>query len=205
MPDRSARCAHRSWKPFRRRALRDRRRTERYRFMSIKPGAYPWPNHHNAWRPNHIHFSLFGPPSFRDTARDADVFSRRSAGCALDLIFLATPAATRDLLIARLQPGRDRSRTRLSATTGHRAARPFHHADGGLSDAESSDRHPSQTVGPYSSHTVRHRNNHGYQRKQLTQHRRQPNGGEAIPRDNVSASRAASLTARAIPISDASD
>jgi protocatechuate 3,4-dioxygenase, beta subunit len=33
----------------------------RYRFISIRPGAYPWPNHHNAWRPNHIHFSLFGP------------------------------------------------------------------------------------------------------------------------------------------------
>ena len=32
-----------------------------YRFTSIKPGAYPWRNHHNAWRPNHIHFSLFGP------------------------------------------------------------------------------------------------------------------------------------------------
>jgi protocatechuate 3,4-dioxygenase beta subunit len=33
----------------------------RYRFTSIKPGAYPWGNHHNAWRPAHIHFSLFGP------------------------------------------------------------------------------------------------------------------------------------------------
>jgi protocatechuate 3,4-dioxygenase beta subunit len=32
----------------------------RYRFVSIKPGAYPWGNHHNAWRPQHIHFSLFG-------------------------------------------------------------------------------------------------------------------------------------------------
>jgi len=32
-----------------------------YRFMTVKPGAYPWRNHHNAWRPNHIHFSLFGP------------------------------------------------------------------------------------------------------------------------------------------------
>jgi len=32
----------------------------RYRFMSIKPGAYPWKNHFNAWRPAHIHFSLFG-------------------------------------------------------------------------------------------------------------------------------------------------
>jgi protocatechuate 3,4-dioxygenase, beta subunit len=31
-----------------------------YRFVTIKPGAYPWRNHHNAWRPAHIHFSLFG-------------------------------------------------------------------------------------------------------------------------------------------------
>jgi protocatechuate 3,4-dioxygenase, beta subunit len=31
-----------------------------YRFLTIKPGAYPWRNHHNAWRPAHIHFSLFG-------------------------------------------------------------------------------------------------------------------------------------------------
>jgi protocatechuate 3,4-dioxygenase beta subunit len=33
----------------------------RYRFITIRPGAYPWPNHKNAWRPNHIHFSYFGP------------------------------------------------------------------------------------------------------------------------------------------------
>jgi protocatechuate 3,4-dioxygenase beta subunit len=32
----------------------------RYRFVSIKPGAYPWGNDANTWRPNHIHFSLFG-------------------------------------------------------------------------------------------------------------------------------------------------
>jgi len=32
----------------------------RYRFVTIKPGAYPWSNHPNAWRPAHIHFSLFG-------------------------------------------------------------------------------------------------------------------------------------------------
>jgi protocatechuate 3,4-dioxygenase beta subunit len=31
-----------------------------YRIVTIKPGAYPWRNHHNAWRPAHIHFSLFG-------------------------------------------------------------------------------------------------------------------------------------------------
>ncbi len=33
----------------------------RYRFVTVKPGAYPWKNHRNAWRPAHIHFSLFGP------------------------------------------------------------------------------------------------------------------------------------------------
>jgi protocatechuate 3,4-dioxygenase beta subunit len=32
----------------------------RYRFVTVKPGAYPWKNHPNAWRPAHIHFSLFG-------------------------------------------------------------------------------------------------------------------------------------------------
>ena len=33
----------------------------RYRFVTIRPGAYPWRNHANAWRPAHIHFSVFGP------------------------------------------------------------------------------------------------------------------------------------------------
>jgi protocatechuate 3,4-dioxygenase beta subunit len=32
----------------------------RYRFVTIKPGPYPWGNHDKAWRPAHIHFSLFG-------------------------------------------------------------------------------------------------------------------------------------------------
>jgi protocatechuate 3,4-dioxygenase, beta subunit len=34
--------------------------TGAFRFTTIKPGAYPWGNHPNAWRPAHIHFSLFG-------------------------------------------------------------------------------------------------------------------------------------------------
>jgi protocatechuate 3,4-dioxygenase beta subunit len=32
----------------------------RYSFVTVKPGPYPWRNHYNAWRPAHIHFSLFG-------------------------------------------------------------------------------------------------------------------------------------------------
>ena len=47
-----------------------------YRFTTVLPGAYPWQNHPNAWRPKHIHFSLFGRvPS----ARHPDVLSGRSA------------------------------------------------------------------------------------------------------------------------------
>jgi len=33
----------------------------RYRVLTVRPGAYPWNNHDNAWRPAHIHFSVFGP------------------------------------------------------------------------------------------------------------------------------------------------
>ncbi|TDC72657.1 protocatechuate 3,4-dioxygenase subunit beta, partial [Streptomyces hainanensis] len=32
----------------------------RYRFTTVRPGAYPWRNHDNAWRPAHLHFSVFG-------------------------------------------------------------------------------------------------------------------------------------------------
>jgi len=34
--------------------------TGRYEFMTVRPGAYPWPNRGNDWRPMHIHFSVFG-------------------------------------------------------------------------------------------------------------------------------------------------
>ena len=33
----------------------------RYRYVTVRPGAYPWGNHSNAWRPAHIHLSLLGP------------------------------------------------------------------------------------------------------------------------------------------------
>jgi protocatechuate 3,4-dioxygenase beta subunit len=35
--------------------------TGNFRFITVRPGAYPWRNHYNAWRPAHIHFSVFGP------------------------------------------------------------------------------------------------------------------------------------------------
>lgn len=36
-------------------------REGRYRYVTVRPGAYPWGNHYNAWRPSHIHLSLLGP------------------------------------------------------------------------------------------------------------------------------------------------
>ncbi len=69
-----------------------------YRFLSIKPGAYPWPNHYNAWRPNHIHLSLFGP-SF-GTRLVTQMYFPGDPLLPLDPIFLATPEGARDRLVA---------------------------------------------------------------------------------------------------------
>ena len=71
----------------------------RYRFMTIKPGAYPWRNHHNAWRPNHIHFSLFGTGFAQRMI--TQMYFPGDPLLPLDPIFNATPdAAARDRLVA---------------------------------------------------------------------------------------------------------
>ncbi len=69
-----------------------------YAFRTIKPGAYPWGNHLNAWRPNHIHFSLFGP-GFA-TRLITQMYFPGDPLLELDPIFLATPEAARDRLVA---------------------------------------------------------------------------------------------------------
>lgn len=76
----------------------------RYCFVTIKPGAYPWGNHHNAWRPNHIHFSLFGP-GFA-TRLITQMYFPGDPLLDLDPIFLATPdAGARNRLISRFDIG----------------------------------------------------------------------------------------------------
>ncbi len=71
-----------------------------YRFTTIKPGAYPWRNHHNAWRPNHIHFSLFGP-SFA-TRLITQMYFPGDPLLAIDPIFNSVPDANaRQRLVAR--------------------------------------------------------------------------------------------------------
>jgi len=70
-----------------------------YRFTSIKPGAYPWSNTANAWRPAHIHFSLFGPSLA--TRLVTQMYFPNDPLLAADAIFNATAdAAARDRLVA---------------------------------------------------------------------------------------------------------
>lgn len=70
----------------------------RYRFYTIRPGAYPWGNHHNAWRPNHIHFSLFGPTIA--TRLITQMYFPGDPLLAFDPIFESIPEAARSRLIS---------------------------------------------------------------------------------------------------------
>ena len=73
-----------------------------YKFQTIKPGAYPWRNHPNAWRPNHIHFSLFGP-AFA-TRLITQMYFPGDPLLELDPIFKSVPdAAARARLVARFE------------------------------------------------------------------------------------------------------
>ena len=71
----------------------------RYRFQTVKPGAYPWGNHHNAWRPAHIHFSLFGPTFV--TRLVTQLFFPGDPLLDLDPIYQAAPAGARERLISK--------------------------------------------------------------------------------------------------------
>ena len=70
----------------------------RYKFYSIKPGAYPWGNHPNGWRPNHIHFSLFGP-SFV-TRLVTQMYFPGDPLLDLDPIYKSSPEGRRELMVS---------------------------------------------------------------------------------------------------------
>jgi protocatechuate 3,4-dioxygenase, beta subunit len=71
-----------------------------YRLVTIRPGAYPWKNHHNAWRPAHIHFSLFGP-SFL-TRLVTQMYFPGDPLLPLDPIYNSVPdTAARERMISR--------------------------------------------------------------------------------------------------------
>lgn len=70
-----------------------------YRFTTIKPGPYPWRNHHNAWRPAHIHFSLFGTDFTQRMV--TQMYFPGDPLLALDPIYQSiTDQAARDRLLA---------------------------------------------------------------------------------------------------------
>lgn len=71
-----------------------------YRFTTIRPGAYPWQNHENAWRPSHIHFSLLGASWVSRLV--TQMYFPGDPLQDLDPIFNAVPtSAARDRLIAK--------------------------------------------------------------------------------------------------------
>ena len=70
----------------------------RYRFLTIKPGAYPWGNHFNAWRPNHIHFSLFGREFA--TRLVTQMYFPGDPLMALDPIYNSVPRSARARMVA---------------------------------------------------------------------------------------------------------
>jgi protocatechuate 3,4-dioxygenase beta subunit len=102
-----------------------------YSFISIKPGAYPWGNHDNAWRPNHIHFSLFGSGFAQRLI--TQMYFPGDPLLALDPIYNATPDAQAR---ARLVSAFDLSLTRPNWALGYRfnivlrgrAATPMEHS-----------------------------------------------------------------------------
>lgn len=72
----------------------------RYRFVTVKPGAYPWRNHPNAWRPAHIHFSVFGRAFTQRLV--TQMYFPGDPLLAYDPILNAVAdARARDLLVAR--------------------------------------------------------------------------------------------------------
>jgi len=72
----------------------------RWRFVTVKPGAYPWKNHPNAWRPAHIHFSLFGR-SFAQRLITQMYFPGDPL-FGFDPILGSVPEAARERLVSRL-------------------------------------------------------------------------------------------------------
>lgn len=69
-----------------------------YRFLTIKPGPYPWRNHDNAWRPAHIHFSVFGTAFTQRLV--TQMYFPGDPLCALDPIYqsIVDPAARQRLI-----------------------------------------------------------------------------------------------------------
>ncbi len=71
----------------------------RYMFKSIKPGAYPWGNHTNAWRPNHIHFSLFG--EYFASRLITQMYFPGDPLLTYDPMYMGVPEHARELMVSK--------------------------------------------------------------------------------------------------------
>ena len=81
-----------------------------YRFTTVKPGAYPWRNHVNAWRPAHLHFSVFG-----------EAFTQR---LVTQMYFPGDPLFPYDPILQSVTD--DAARQRLVASYDHQLSEPEH-------------------------------------------------------------------------------
>jgi protocatechuate 3,4-dioxygenase, beta subunit len=75
----------------------------RYEFVTVKPGAYPWGNHPNAWRPAHIHFSLFGHAF--SSRLVTQMYFPGDPLFEFDPIMGSVPVSARDRLVANFELG----------------------------------------------------------------------------------------------------
>ncbi len=69
-----------------------------YLFYTIKPGAYPWGNHYNAWRPQHLHFSVFGRNI--SSRLVTQMYFPGDPLLLYDPIYESAPETTRHLMVA---------------------------------------------------------------------------------------------------------
>ena len=115
-----------------------------YAFTTIKPGPYPWKNHRNAWRPAHIHFSLFGTEFTQRMV--TQMYFPGDPLFALDPIYqsIVDPRGPR-AAGGDVRPRRHAARVVHRLPLGHRADRQPPHPDGGATHeprARRPDRRP---------------------------------------------------------------
>ena len=117
--------------------------TARYRFTTIKPGPYPWRNHHNAWRPAHIHFSLFGTEFTQRLV--TQMYFPGDPLFALDPIYQSIVDQARPRPAGRdVRPRPDPARVVHRLPLGHRAHRLAPHPDRGGRRDEPHDPRPAR-------------------------------------------------------------
>ena len=113
-----------------------------YSFVTLRPGAYPWGNHENAWRPAHIHFAVFGEAF--GARLMTQMYFPDDPLVALDPILDAVPAGSRSRLIASF----DLATTTPAFALGYR----FDLVLRGVHEVAAEGTHPqtpAQTIGPF--------------------------------------------------------